>query len=104
MHENMHKIDSPHLLSDKVQLKNDNVLERLIRRNQAYKTALSHAINTKNTSFQLLHQINKIDFKQRWNDQNSSFDVELSFTWLDWRIMDIVQSNADFATKDFGER
>ena len=79
------------------------MLERLIRRNQAYKTAVSHALSLNNSNFKLLHQINKIDFGQKWTDQNAGFDVELSFTWLDWRIMDILQSKIDFVTEDFSE-
>ena len=47
--------------------------------------------------------INKIDYRQDWGNQNSSFDVELSFTWLDWNIMDIFNSKSSFEIDDFSE-
>lgn len=72
------------------------MLERLIRMNQAYKTNLTHALNLKKldknlNNFKLLPLINKIDFTQPWTDPNSSFDIENTFTWLDWRIIDRVE-------------
>ena len=94
--ENQSKLDSPHLLSDRTQLNTENVLERLIRRNQAYKGELIHALNLKDYDFKLLYQINKTDFGQKWTDQNASFDVELSFTWLDWRILELIVSDEIF--------
>jgi hypothetical protein len=42
------------------------------------------------TGFNLLSQINSVDFTQVWGHQESSFDVQLSFTWLDWYISDLV--------------
>lgn len=67
------------------------MLERLIRVNQQYKTNLQHALNTEKQSyerltqdFNILAQINKIDYAQPWASQYSRFDIELSFTWLDW--------------------
>ena len=82
------------------------MLEKLIRMNQAYKTNLTHALNLKNldknfNNFKLLPLINKIDFTQHWNDPNSSFDIENSFTWLDWRIIDRVEDpEIDFYIDD----
>ena len=34
--------------------------------------------------------INGIDYLQHLRDFDSSFDVELSYTLLDWRIMDLL--------------
>ena len=48
LHENQIRLDSPHLLSHRTILEDDDVLERLIRVNQSYKTELSHALNTGN--------------------------------------------------------
>ena len=69
-----------------------NVVERLMRTNQNYKTNVQHAINTGNTNFNLLEQINSIDYLQDWSRHTSSFDVQLSFTVLDWLIADLVNS------------
>ena len=68
-----------------------DVLERLIRRSQNYKTNLSHAINTNNTKFDLLPLINGVDYDQIHSDFHASFDISLSYTWLDWRIMDMLK-------------
>ena len=43
--ENMKQRDSPHLILDKQVVASRDVLDRLIRRNQAYKTSLVHAMN-----------------------------------------------------------
>lgn len=95
-HENMTKLDSNHFLSDKVSLEPRDVLDRLIRMSQEYKTSLQHAINTGDKSHQILEKINKIDYSQSWEEQNSGFDIELAFTWLNWRIMDLVISDPNF--------
>ena len=95
-HENMNGIDSPHLLEERVFLETRDVLERLIRMSQSYKTKLFHAYATKDKNFNLLEQINKIDYSQDWNSQYANFDVEMCFTWLDWRIADLVVTNEDF--------
>lgn len=100
-HENMYKLDSPHLLLDRHPLEDRDVLERLIRMNQSYKTSLSHALNTNQKGFKLLQQINRVDFSQPWTLQDSSFDIENSFTSLDWRIIELVEdADTDFEIKD----
>ena len=83
--------------------------------NQAYKTNLSHAINIaripKNQAtdedliqeFDILQQFNRMDFSQPWNKQNSTFECELSFTWLDWRIADTLDAAPDFQITDIDE-
>ena len=103
LHENRDQLDSPHIFSDRKPLEDDAVLERLIRMNQSYKVNLTHALNRKNAAgdFKLLPLINKIDFTQSWTDPNSSFDIENSFTWLDWRIIDRVEDpELDFYIDD----
>ena len=45
LHENKTKLDSPHLIDDRKILEDRDVLERLIRVNQSYKTSLQHATN-----------------------------------------------------------
>ena len=54
-HENMAKLDSPHLLSQRVSLEARDVLERLIRVNQDYKTHLQHALNMQRKDFNILN-------------------------------------------------
>ena len=68
-HENRNGLDSPHLLCHRLSLEPRDVLERLIRVNQQYKTNLQHALNTEKQSyerltqdFNILAQINKIDY------------------------------------------
>ena len=66
------------------------MFERLIRANQYYKTSLQHAINTKKPNFKIQQLINKINYTRSWGGQDGIFDIELSFTWLDWRITDLI--------------
>ena len=72
---NQEKLDSKHLLVDMKSLETRDVLERLIRRSQNYKTNLSHAMNTNNPKFDLLQLINGVDYDQLLTDYNASFDV-----------------------------
>lgn len=97
------RLDSPHLLCHRKVLEDRDVLERLIRVNQAYKTELSHALNTQQRDFQILRQINRIDYTKDWGSQSASFDIELSFTWLDWQIMDMVNSDSVFYIEDIDQ-
>ena len=55
-----------------------------------------HALNLQDEKFELLNVINGVDFLQHWGQPNSSFDVELSYTWLDYRIMEQIISKSDF--------
>ena len=64
--------------------------------NQDYKCSMNHALNTGNKDFNLLEKINKIDYMMNWGHHSSTFVIELSFTWLDWRICDVVNSAQDF--------
>ena len=95
---NNYKLDSPHLLLEPTSLPTKNVLERLIRQNQSYKVGLQHALNIEKLEvnirnrFNVLHKINRIDYLQPLEDFHSSFDVELSFSWLNWRIMDMLEA------------
>ena len=97
--ENMRKRDSPHMIVQPIPLVHRDVLERLIRMNQNYKTSLQHAINL-NKKINLLSLFNKIDYTQTWGKQSSSFDVETSFTWLDWRILELITSDAVFSVEN----
>lgn len=62
--ENMVKQDSPHMILQPVPLEHEDVLERLIRMNQNFKSTLQHAINLGDRSYQILSKINKIDYLQ----------------------------------------
>ena len=104
LHENSLYMNSSHLFFDRMQLEERDVLERLIRTNQNYKTNLTHALNLRKKNFNLLPLINKIDFTQPWTHQNSGFDIENTFTWLDWRIIDRVEDpDIDFEIEDIDE-
>ena len=89
-HMNNDQLDSAHLFDDMCTLPAKHILERLVRNSQAYKVDLVHALNTQNQKFQLSQKINKIDYLQRMSDYDASFDIEMTYTWLDWRIMDLL--------------
>ena len=60
--------------------------------NQKYKSGLLHAMNLgvkvykekMNKSFGILNLINTVDYCQSIDARNAKFDVELSYTLLDW--------------------
>ena len=54
LHENQIRLDSKHLLSEMCELEDRDVLERLIRKSQKYKTSLTHALNTGKKGFKPL--------------------------------------------------
>ena len=54
LHTNKHRLNAVHLLHEPFTLEPRDVLERLIRVNQLYKTSLQHAINLGDKKFNLL--------------------------------------------------
>ena len=94
--ENIYQLSSPHMIDDAVCLETRNVLERLIRINQDYKVSTLHALNQKDHHYNLLSKIYRIDYLQEWGELGSSFDVQMSFTWLDWRIMELIAGETAF--------
>ena len=44
--------------------------------------------------------INKIDYLQAFGNIKSKFDVETSFTWLDWRILELEIHDEVFNLQD----
>ena len=38
----------------------------------------------------------KVNYSGDWEDPHAKFDVELTFTWLDWRIVDLLINDPDF--------
>ena len=66
---NLNNIDCGHANKDPVVLKETQILERLIRRCQKYKSNLTHAINSKSgAEFNILENIFSIDYLQPWDD------------------------------------
>ena len=90
MHMNMEKLDSGHVFHDQLAIENYSVLERLIRQSQFYKVGVSHALNTHNDNLRIRNLINRVDYLQNMKEKDSSFNVELSYTMLDWRTMDLL--------------
>ena len=101
---NIDKRDSNHLMWDPMVLEPRDLLERLMRKNQAYKSSVQHAINLGiergYSNFNLLQQLNTIDYSQTWGDKSSFFDIETSFTWLDMRIMEMILKDDNFKVSD----
>ena len=75
----MYKADSPHYFKEPYIMHDKNVMERLIRMNQNYKTAMQHALNlgeyNKEEDFKLymLEQIMKVNYEQHWGHIDSYF-------------------------------
>ena len=86
LHENVTNHDSPHLLLQPEPLETFDTLDRLIRTSNRYKTKLQHALNMKDTEFRPATLIMNVDYTQAWSDRGSAFDVENTFSWLDWII------------------
>jgi len=76
--------------------KSRDVLERLIRTNQDYKRYLQHSLTRNSKHPKILTRISKIDYLQEWDNYMSKFDIELSFTWLDWQIMELEINDDTF--------
>ena len=72
--------------------------------NQHYKTELIHAktigtdtIKEKlDREFNIVHQITNIDYLQEWGAKRSNFDVENSFSILDWIISEKVVADKTY--------
>ena len=50
--------------------------------------------------FEVTNLINRVDYLQKWDSKMSSFDVELSFTVLDWLITDKIIFDKNFSVAD----
>lgn len=98
-YENMRKRDSPHMIMQPLPLEQRDVLERLIRMNQSYKTSLQHAINLGDQDFDIFSKIAKIDYLQQWAAQQSRFNIELSFTLLDFKILELILGDNFFTVQ-----
>ena len=48
----------------------------------------------------MLAQISSVDYEQPWNDQQSHFDVQKTFTFFDWFISELVLKDRDFDCKN----
>lgn len=44
----------------------------------------------------MIEKVSSIDYLQKWSSQESSFNVELSFTQLDFKILDLIISDECF--------
>ena len=63
MFANVDNLDSGHFKKDPAPLKETQILERLIRRTQTYKSNVTHAINSNSgETFNLLENIFSIDY------------------------------------------
>ena len=66
--------------------------------NQHYKVETLHAqtvgkkcmMEKLNRDFNILQQITNIDYLQKWGEKRSNFDIENSFSVLDWIISEKV--------------
>lgn len=45
-------------------------------------------------------QISRVDYLQHWDNLMSKFDIELSFTWLDWRLLELEIYDDTFNIED----
>lgn len=52
------------------------------------------------SNYNLLENFNSIDYTQPWTEKSSFFDVELSFTLLDMRIMELIHKDDNFTVQD----
>ena len=95
LHTDKYKTDSPHYFKQPYTLQTNEVTERLIRMNQNYKTAMQHALNL-NEEYKgkeefkayMLEQVQQIDYGQVWGKLDSYFAIQVSFTLLDWLIIE----------------
>jgi len=77
-----------------------SVYDRLILIGQDYKTRLTHLQNLQNTGtaseFNLLANLFRVNYEANWDDPLARFDVELSFTMIDWSLVDqLVRHNEE---------
>ena len=94
---NLKKLDCPHMMDHPNMLLPNDTIERLIRCNQQYKVGLTHALNTDDKNYKLVTKINKVDYVKAWGGLNQSFEIEQSFTLLNWRIMELITGQSSFS-------
>ena len=68
----------------------EDVLERLIRASHMYKTKTTMAKADPNSKCNIQNFLYNIDYSQKWDHKNSSFDTMTTFSLLDWKISDKI--------------
>ena len=110
LNTDINKPDSPHFFYEPYKLEATHVTERLIRMNQNYKRAMLHAINLKTHEDDdkfveyMVQHVQKIDYMQSWQDIDSYFAIDMSFTWLDWLIIEEAIRNEKFKMKKVSDQ
>ena len=85
----------------KVHLK---TLYRLAFLGQEYKTFVTHQQNIGlDSEFNLLEHLYRVDYSDDWDHIHSRFGLELSFTLLDWFLVDHAKQDKTFNFKLSGK-
>ena len=75
---------------DKNHVPEYEVLETINRANQRFKSKMQAAKANPDFNGNLALDLYYIDYTQPWSERESSFDVQTTFTLLDWKICDLV--------------
>jgi len=102
--ELMSEINRVHNLVEATKITKTAVLPRLMRIQQRYKQEYSHNYVTKAKSHETAvaeTSINYVDYSHvNWNATNAQFMGELSFTILNWKIIEKALSKSRFTVMD----
>ena len=102
--DNYQLMSSIHNIREESSIGEKNVLRRLIRREQRYKTNLIHEMKWKGINLKPTEadsRPNVVDYAcEDWNATGAKFVPELSFTILNWKIIERVLSRDRFDLQD----
>ena len=51
----------------------------------------------------MVEHVQKIDYTQSWSKLDTYFQIEMSYTWLDWLIIEEAINNKQFKMKDVSD-
>jgi hypothetical protein len=103
--------DHKHSIKDQIPIAQEETLDRLINMSQdfKFKQQKSERMEFSSDWEKLLHSYKamyKVDYSQEMNEKNEQpafFSTEMSFTYLDWHIIDKILNERDFDFSNIDE-
>ena len=86
-----------------------DIQDRIFHRMDRFKVAMAYrSMNfiDKGLNYvqsEVLHELQAIDYSQKWEDASASFELDKSFTWIDWKRAEMITDETDLCFLDLQE-
>ena len=94
-----------HLFVDPYPLPKQDIALRIFDRMEAYLLSMNRRASLpageRDYYPKVFAELQAIDYSQNWSSSISSFSINRSFTWLDWKQAEQVDTNRDMSFNGF---